>query len=63
MIEKEASKIKDERVKNAYLSYLQDFREIGGIVGSMIGKMVLDKIIDPKEAEYIVEIGRRSSGA
>ena len=58
MVEKEINETEDSRLKNAYSDYLQDIREMAGMLGKIVGKMAVDRVIDPKEAMLLTKIER-----
>jgi hypothetical protein len=48
-VESRQQKAKLDHVKNSYADYRRILREIAGSVYSLVGKMRVDKVLDPPE--------------
>lgn len=57
-IEKIMADTKDERMKEIYMDYLRETREMMGTMGKLVGKMYADKVIDPAKAESLLKAER-----
>ena len=59
-IERRQSIAKLEHVKTSYADYRRILREIAGSIYSLVGKMRIDKVLDPpeiKELNQLIDIG------
>jgi hypothetical protein len=59
-IRSQITSAKDERTRSAYEDYQRDLREIAASIYGLIGKMRMDRVLDPEEIAGIEQIGTAS---
>jgi len=56
LINEQIQSSKDERTRQAYEDYKRHLREIGSSIYSLVGKMRIDRVLDPPELSGLDEI-------
>jgi len=55
-IESRMSKAKQETTKQAYADYKKSLRDITGLLYALVGKMRVDRVLDPPEIQAMQEL-------
>ncbi len=56
-VNKKISDSRDDHERQCYEDYRKHIRELGTSVYTLIGKMRMDRILDPKEVEMLEQMG------
>ena len=57
LVNKKIAESKEEHERQAYQDYMQHVRNLGVSVYTLIGKMRMDRVLDPKELETLDQMG------